>query len=201
MKWVLCAVVAIFGSLAGADPVHYNINDRVDNLLPDLNKFVLSKHLDQIPVADYGVESAPVLIGVRVSNLSSLVRTGDAEMWEHDEKTLAVSVNLGLKDARVHVDSAPFIQGRSSVWELRDASAHLLLTLHPTALSECVTSYQQITITRLGKITIHTSDPAWDGKAPPQHIVDGIVDYYNKWNNLPENLESVDKNMDLCQSN
>nr|AQM58367.1 venom protein family 5 protein 1 [Pristhesancus plagipennis] len=180
---------------------HFNINEQIDGILPDFNKFLASKKLDSTLMPDFGYSAAPVFIGVNLGDLTTIYRTGDCEIWG-DGDNLKIKMNLGLKNMKTNIFLVPYMRGPAAL-TFEGASAEIGVTLVPDGNNSCKTSWDYINLTTLGQVTSHSLNKEFDGKPLANEVLKDLIPYYNKHLNGNEmfSIKGLGEYINLCDQN
>uniref|UniRef100_A0AB38ZEK3 Heteropteran venom family 5 protein 2 n=1 Tax=Oncocephalus sp. TaxID=2944721 RepID=A0AB38ZEK3_9HEMI len=175
------------------------VNEKIDEILPHINKYFASKRFDSVQIPDFGYPAAPVFIGVQLSNLTTLYRTGDCQVTQ-DGENIKVKLNIGLKDMKTSIMLVPYMHGPGS-FVFTGASAELGITMMPEGTDSCRISWEYITIKTLGDVIGYCFNKEFDGKAPPEQLKGDIIPYYNKRLNGQEmfSIKNLNSFLNLCE--
>jgi hypothetical protein len=199
MLKIVSLLVVLVCSVRGYDPTHYNIDQKVDDLLPTVNGHMDKYSLVNVTLADLSKDGAPVLIGVQLGSLDTMVRSGEAEMWAADQDTLAVKVPVSLKQRVLEVSYCPMVAGPLSM-DIGQLVAEVGFSLvsQPDQPDSCTNVYNYIKITSISDLVMHCANPTYDGKAPPADLLELLLPFYNDWLNQPDVLAAAPKYLNLC---
>ncbi|KAK9496355.1 hypothetical protein O3M35_011752 [Rhynocoris fuscipes] len=193
------AILACTLTLAICSP-HYNINKEVDALLVNLNQFLASKNMDTSLIQDLGEDGQPLFVGTIVSDLTTMYRTGDCELWA-DGDNIKIKMNVGLRKMIVHVLLVPYMNGPGT-FSFDGNSAEIELILKPDGAGSCTTDWHHFNITTLGKVISHSFNKEFDGKPAPKELTSIMIPFYNESFNDDEfqmfTLSGLNRLINVC---
>ena len=62
----------------------------------------------------------------------------------------------------------------------------------------CDNVYDYIRVTDLSDVIMHSANPEYDGKAPPQALINLMMPFYNDWLSRAEVLAEIPRYLNLC---
>ncbi|KAL1139071.1 hypothetical protein AAG570_009132 [Ranatra chinensis] len=170
-----------------------------DEFLPYLNYYMTINRLQEIWLPDFFRSEAPVFTGVTLANLSTIVRKGEV-LYSSKGGEIGIGVNLGLKDARIHVDrGTPIRDGFTGIIGHGSVNVRLEVVHTPNGEFPCTAYWTGFNIIELDNITIQTGDMAFEGTQLSADIIKELISHYNKQLNADLLLEMAYRALDLCK--
>ncbi|KAK9503148.1 hypothetical protein O3M35_011776 [Rhynocoris fuscipes] len=178
---------------------HENINKSIDELFNELRSYLKKEGLEKVILPDFGFSGTPIFLSVSLSDLSTIYRTGDCEIWTEND-LLRIKMNIGLKQMQVDADQCPITKGPTSLM-ITGASAEIDITLHADGES-CHASWDYINISSLGRMVVQSADQTYNGQIVRGDLINNAINYYNKLlnrNDILINIHLISDIVELCQ--
>ncbi|KAL1139070.1 hypothetical protein AAG570_009131 [Ranatra chinensis] len=190
-------LVATLLGVASAAP-NQDMNAQFDNFLPYLNYYMTIHRLQEIWLPDFFRPEAPVFTGVTLANLSTIVRKGEA-LFSANGNEKNISVTLGLKDARIHVDrGTPIRDGFTGIIGHGAVNVRLRVVHTPEGQFPCTAYWTGFHIVQLSNVTIQTGDMAYEGTDLSADVIKQLIAHYSKQLNTDLVLEMAYRALDVC---
>uniref|UniRef100_A0AB38ZEP5 Heteropteran venom family 5 protein 3 n=1 Tax=Oncocephalus sp. TaxID=2944721 RepID=A0AB38ZEP5_9HEMI len=174
------------------------VNDKIDEIIPHINRHFASKLFDVVQIPDYGYQGSPVYIGVALRNLTTFYRTGDCVVWAEGEN-VRLRMNLGLRDMKTNVRLVTYMNGPGG-FVFEGASAEMGIVMVPEGVDGCRIFWDYVIITTLGNVVGYSFNQQYNGVPPPNQLDGDVIPYYNQRFNGGEifTIRNLNMFLNLC---
>lgn len=182
------AFLMFFCAVLSAQGGELKINTLVDTLIEEVVESLVESNSQTMPIDDLEQDFTVLFVkgGVKAargvfSDLSTVVRTGDATLELHDDHA-SVKISLGLKDLQLYFQHCRAWLGALSTSEkiavyVKENSISADITLHING-DDCTTTLDSVTLDRLGDIEVDLKSLGFI-RYVAANFVDWIISFFD----------------------